>query len=250
MIEPLDETGNLRMGPDVWRSLAAVALILAVAPVIALAATWGYTAASGAGLAGVVRPGVLAERQALQSVVYFAALHGSVLVLTLLATARIDSARLGGLLGASMPAPRYAKAALLVVAGGSLWLGFLFWLMPGELVAETGDFARYVRSGWGALLFPVLTLLAPLAEEALFRGVLFRALGATVLGAFGAALASSALWAALHVGTSPLVRVHLVVAGMGLCWLVKRTGSLRLAIFVHVLFNSALGLFLVMSVPD
>lgn len=236
----------------IWRDLLAVLLILTVAPMVALAATWAYTAASGAGDAGVLRPGILAERLALQSVVYFAALHGAVLVLTLLA-AKALHADAGQRLGLSTPhlTPNgMLRAALLLLVPAALWLWCLARLMPEALAAEQGDFSRFVRSGEGALLFPVLTLLAPVAEEVLFRGFLLHVLQRTPFGFWGSAVLSSLLWAALHVGTSIWLRAHLVLAGIGLAWLVRRTGGLRLAIFLHVLFNTSLGLLLVLLAND
>lgn len=236
---------------EIWPRLAAVAAILAAAPVFALAATWAYTEASGASAAGVTAPGVLAERQALQSVVYFAALHGAVLALSLAAVRAFDGSIRK--LGLCAPAGRLRDdllAGMVLLTCSALWLAFLAWLMPEAVAAETGDFARYVRSGWGMLLFPVLTVLAPIAEEVMFRGFLFSALRSTYLGLWGGAVLSSLLWSSLHVGTSLLVRGHLAAAGIGLCWLVARTGGLRRAIFLHVIFNSALGLVLVLMVPD
>jgi membrane protease YdiL (CAAX protease family) len=117
-------------------------------------------------------------------------------------------------------------------------------LVPETLMAEIGDYPRLVRAGWGALLAPVLCLLAPVAEELLFRGLVFGALSRSRIGDIGAAVSSSAAWAALHTGHTPEARLQLFAAGLLLCWAVRRGGSVRVAIWCHVLFNTCLSLLL------
>ncbi len=227
--------------------VAAALAILAVAPVIALSAAWFYTHYSGAADAGVMKPGLIEHRQTVQTVIYFAALHCAVLGLGLAALALVPGERV-----ALSPSPGgmrdYVVATVALVTGGGLWLWALWLLAPDAVAAEVGDYPRLVRTGWGILLAPVLCLVAPAAEEVLFRGLLFRALAATPLRAPGAALLSSFTWAALHVDHSWLSRTHLFAAGLLLCWIVHRTGTLRVAIWCHVLFNLLLTLLLIATV--
>lgn len=81
-----------------------------------------------------------------------------------------------------------------------------------------------------AMLIPTICLLTPLAEEALFRGVLLRAAPAAV-----ALPASAALFALAH-GPDRFV-VPLVFVGFLLGALTLRTRSLLPAILLHTLFN-------------
>jgi membrane protease YdiL (CAAX protease family) len=230
--------------------VAAALAILAAGPLVALAATWLYTHASGAAEAGVLKPGVLEHHETMKTVIYFAALHGTVLVLGLAALAFTPGSDGLALL---MPPSGGTAAYLLptgnLVVGGALWLWLLWHVAPDAVAAEVGDYPRLVRSGWGVLMAPTLCLVAPLAEEVLFRGLLFVRLAATPLGAPGAAVLSSLAWAGLHVDHSWLSQAHLVVAGLLLCWLVERTRSLRVALWCHVLFNTLLTILLILAVP-
>ena len=89
-----------------------------------------------------------------------------------------------------------------------------------------------------ALLGVMVCVLAPLAEEFLFRGFCFTALRPT-LGVVGAAVAVGAGFGAIHIGsTPPILLPVLAMLGFLLCLLVWRTRSLYPAIGVHALNNS------------
>jgi membrane protease YdiL (CAAX protease family) len=85
-------------------------------------------------------------------------------------------------------------------------------------------------------------LLAPVAEELAFRGLLLRALMRR-LRFWPAALVSSALFAVLHAGgvshvaAIPLLVVVIFLFAVLQCLLVRRTGRLGPAIAVHALMN-------------
>ncbi|MFM7312909.1 MAG: lysostaphin resistance A-like protein [Cyanobium sp.] len=78
------------------------------------------------------------------------------------------------------------------------------------------------------------TVLAPLFEETLFRGVLLPVL-ARRLGPLPAVLASAALFALAHLSLSELV--PLLVLGSGLGWLRWRSGRLGASVLMHGLWN-------------
>lgn len=85
----------------------------------------------------------------------------------------------------------------------------------------------------------VLTaILAPIAEELLFRGLLLRAFAQTRLGFWGAAVVTSVLFALAHVATAdPLVLAPYLFTGMACACGLRCTGSLWGAIAVHCLKN-------------
>jgi membrane protease YdiL (CAAX protease family) len=90
----------------------------------------------------------------------------------------------------------------------------------------------------------VIGIGAPLSEELLFRGFLLSALAQTRLGFWGAAAISSALWTALHAGYSAVGILEVFVIGLFFSWLLWRTGSLRVPIFCHAVYNSLIVLAL------
>lgn len=88
------------------------------------------------------------------------------------------------------------------------------------------------------VLIVVVTILAPLMEEFVFRGYVFRALR-NRQGVWTAGTATGVLFAAMHIGWLPIaVLVPVVVFGLGLCLLYHWTGSLYPGIALHATFNS------------
>lgn len=86
--------------------------------------------------------------------------------------------------------------------------------------------------------------LAPLAEEMLFRGLVFRKVsefriaGGKPAGELAGALSSSIIFAALHASYGSLAELAVAFAiGMVFCWFVKRTKSLFPSILAHASFN-------------
>lgn len=79
-------------------------------------------------------------------------------------------------------------------------------------------------------------VLAPVAEEFIFRGVLYpviKQLGYPRLALFGV----SALFALIHLDAA--IALPLFVLALGLTWLYERTDTLLAPIAAHGLFNAA-----------
>ena len=141
-----------------------------------------------------------------------------------------------------LPRTSFVRTLLLVVngiafaIGGSILLG---WLLEkaGLSVQEQGTVLEVVeRSGGGisteAIVLAVSALfLAPLAEEWLFRGLLFRRVAAR--SGRGIAYAITALgFAALHV--NPTVIIIYAWLGLVFAAVYERTGWLGAAVAVHM----------------
>ncbi len=87
-------------------------------------------------------------------------------------------------------------------------------------------------------------LLVPVAEELLFRGILYptlKGLGWPRLAFWGTAI----LFGAVHL--TLMTFVPLTFLGLCLAWLYEKTGNLLASIFAHSLFNLANLLLLVLS---
>ena len=144
----------------------------------------------------------------------------------------------------------WAMAALIVV---------LLVVLPLNYLSETA----LQKIGWqpksqeavelllGAPLWPTgiylgifAVVLAPVAEEFIFRGVLFpfvKQLGWPKLAWFGV----SFLFALIH--GSMAIFIPLFVLALALTWLYEKTGSLLAPIVVHSLFNAANLVLLVLA---
>jgi hypothetical protein len=84
------------------------------------------------------------------------------------------------------------------------------------------------------LMAVIAAVAAPLAEEVLFRGIIFRALRIKT-GFVVAALISGALFGLIHM--EPFQAIQLSMLGVVLAWLYDRTGSLWPSIILHATNN-------------
>jgi membrane protease YdiL (CAAX protease family) len=124
-------------------------------------------------------------------------------------------------------------AALL--AAGMAFIWFVFQATGGAAVPY-----RLFANGATAtllLLWPVGVVVAPLSEELMFRGFLFRGWEKTWLGATGTILLTAAFWALLHTNKNWPGVAFTFIAGILLGWLRKRSGSTTLTILLHALVN-------------
>ncbi len=126
-----------------------------------------------------------------------------------------------------------------------------FWTVPlGLLAVYAVSFAHdllvhpeqqqivsgFPRNGAGVALFIlVAVIMAPLFEEIVFRGCLFRGF-ANSWGWVWGALASGAVFGIAHLQLD--VFLPLATLGFVLAWAYKQTGSLWTCITMHALFNT------------
>jgi membrane protease YdiL (CAAX protease family) len=115
--------------------------------------------------------------------------------------------------------------ALYAWAAGQVWEGLVPPPLPEQL-----EFAAPA-----GLVFALVVLTAPLAEELFFRGFVCAGL-ASRWGWGRAALASAVLFAASHGSLG--VAGPALLAGLVFAWLYRRTGSVWPAILAHTLQNA------------
>lgn len=111
-------------------------------------------------------------------------------------------------------------------------------LIPGAAGdGEPGGGLSLAEAGVNGLIFSVVSacIVAPIAEEILYRGVLFRSLG-NRLGILPSAILSSVIFASIHFyGLYGFASV--AVFGFACAMLYAATGSLVSVIFLHSLYN-------------
>jgi len=132
----------------------------------------------------------------------------------------------------------YLQAVLLMVALQVAVSIVQHSLIADDVFADLRPMVRLLGGEAWLLALLVVGIGAPLSEELLFRGFLLSALARSRLGFAGAALVTSAAWTALHAGYSTAGMVEVFLIGLFFSWLLWRTGSLRVAIFCHALYNS------------
>jgi membrane protease YdiL (CAAX protease family) len=133
--------------------------------------------------------------------------------------------------------PTLRQAALAVV-------GLLLGLATSDLLTyELGRpivppvMVEAYKSAWLPLLLLALLVLAPLGEEVLIRGFLYRGLAASWIGPGMAIGVCSLAWAAMHVQYDLYAMSLIFLIGLYLGTIRYLTGSLPLVMLLHFVAN-------------
>jgi len=94
------------------------------------------------------------------------------------------------------------------------------------------------RTAWLPALLLALVVLAPLGEETLFRGFLFKGIAASRAGPAVAILVSSVAWALLHVQYDWYGIVSIAVMGLYLGSVRYKTTSVLVTMLLHAVANA------------
>ncbi|MFM9943376.1 MAG: lysostaphin resistance A-like protein [Hyphomicrobiaceae bacterium] len=138
----------------------------------------------------------------------------------------------------------YLWAAIVMVPLLAVLNAAAYLLTPGDFLADFRQFLGAVRGNWPVVAALAIGVGAPLSEELLFRGYLLTSATATRIPFWPAAILVNAAWTALHIQYSIVGISEVFVIGLYLSWVTWRTGSLRVPLFCHALYNSSL--FLIM----
>jgi membrane protease YdiL (CAAX protease family) len=212
-----------------WMGLVGVAMGLAIPIVLGVIA--GIGVAISGGDAGDLPSGVLIALTFFQDLGFIAA------ALFVARMARRPSARDFGLV--TTPFWRAVGIVVGVYVGFYVVTGIWAALLnlddqsdlPDELGADTSTAALVA-------VIVLVCVMAPVAEEFLFRGLLFTSLRASA-GLWPAALVTGAVFGAIHAGSSPVgFLVPLAVLGLGLCLIYAWTRSLYPCVALHAINNA------------
>jgi membrane protease YdiL (CAAX protease family) len=116
---------------------------------------------------------------------------------------------------------------------------FSSWMTGRAIVPPfVTDTYRSARDSGTIWLFAIaLVVAAPLAEEIVFRGFMFRGLAVSRVGIAGAILIPSAIWSAIHVQYETFFIVQIFILGAVFGWLRWKSGSTSLTIVLHAIIN-------------
>lgn len=243
-------------GFQVWKGvLAGIALAVVI---VALATASGYVAADAFDIwsqIGEPRAFAAGETEALLTgrvAVSLFAFQIVTVVAVLLANARQRRMTGRPFLSFAMP-PGGIKtlglAAVALIAFATLFASIVFAFDPDALRHDLQPFSEMMKSRTWWLILIAAGIGAPLAEECLFRGLLFGVLRRSPFGFSGTALVTAVTWAALHANYSSYGLAVITLIGLYLAWLRERTGSLLTPIVCHGTYNSLIILLMVVS-PD
>jgi membrane protease YdiL (CAAX protease family) len=125
-----------------------------------------------------------------------------------------------------------------VLAGYPILGGMIHLLQSYGYQPETQKAVQFLATAprWQQAIIGVFAVVfAAIAEETLFRGILYR-LGETRIQRGIALITTSILFGAVHANAAAFV--PLTLFGAGLCWAYQRTGNLLTCIIAHATFNS------------
>ncbi len=132
------------------------------------------------------------------------------------------------------------------------WLGLLvvYFLAAAAfnmvMSVEPGEFVESIAGTQHLGLLVTMVVLAPVVEELVFRGYLYKAWRQSLLGRWGTLLLTSVLFALLHAGQyDPILLWQLTVIGLLLGFAREKTGSVYVPIALHSLNNLVSWFFIV-----
>jgi uncharacterized protein len=129
-----------------------------------------------------------------------------------------------------------ASIALILVASD-----LLSWLIGRELLppfmVRIYEDAR--NAGAMALLLIAVVVAAPIGEEIVFRGFLYRGWVGSRLGVAGTIVLTAAIWAGIHVQYDWLGMTQIFCLGLLFGWVRWRSGSTALTMLMHAATNVA-----------
>jgi membrane protease YdiL (CAAX protease family) len=115
------------------------------------------------------------------------------------------------------------------------------WLFVSDALGENPADEFLTTSYKTAEIVPLywftLTIMAPLFEEAFFRGFLFEGLRTSRLGAWGAMIATSLFWMMVHIQYDWYGLLTIAVLGLIIGTARLKTGSVAVSVVLHVTNN-------------
>ena len=141
--------------------------------------------------------------------------------------------------------------AALLGGEAALWYSMHDAETP-RLFADEHRAAASLPLAWtAAALWTALVLAAPLWEELVFRGFMFRGIEASRLGSGGAIVVTALVWSAAHFGQCDLIGLALTfITGLLLGAARAASGSVYVTIAMHSLWNLGVILLAVMRLAQ
>jgi uncharacterized protein len=154
---------------------------------------------------------------------------------------RRDVLRLGP---SSLSVAAGAAAIVAMFAVTSTYQAIRYYGFGHDIVADMRAMAPLFAGPIWPLSFLAVALLAPLAEEMLFRGFLMSAFRDTSAGFWASVAVSTTIWTALHVQYEAPALLLVALMGVMFSLMLRWSGSLRLPLLAHALNNTVACIYL------
>lgn len=181
--------------------------------------------------------------------VFLATFQTAALSLTLLASRLFGGSHIQ-LMGLLLPPA--GMASILKFVGGlmvlaAIYASVVFAVDHGALLGDVKPFATMMQSDTWWMVLMAAAIGAPLAEETLFRGLMYGVLRASPVGAIGGALVTALVWASVHAQYSVYGLGAIFLIGLYLAWVREKTGSIVAPILCHGVYNGMIVLALMLA---
>jgi membrane protease YdiL (CAAX protease family) len=162
-----------------------------------------------------------------------------VLIVMLAGAARLTGWPAAAYLGLTVPQRRDVIASIVALVAVMIVLEILTWLSGRASVTpfQTDAYRAAKTAGTLPVMWLAFVVAAPVGEEILFRGFVFRGWAASRLGAPGAIALTSLIFAAIHVQYDWFGIFQVLCLGMLFGWMRWRSGSTTLTILLHMAIN-------------
>jgi membrane protease YdiL (CAAX protease family) len=216
----------------VWATLGlgVIALLAGQLPGLAVAAWWfGATLAS---LPDLANDGVAA--------ILIICIATPVQVLLMLLMARWKDPNPAQYLGLALPRKSDVVVGVIAVLIFILVVDGLSWLLGRDIVSpfQLEIYRTASAAGYLPWLWLTVAVVAPIGEETLFRGFLFRGWHRTSSDARAVIIMTALLWAVIHLQYDLFFISQVFSYGLVLGWFRWVTGSTILTMLLHGLINS------------
>lgn len=176
------------------------------------------------------------DRTSVEAMAGQLAFYGVAISITLLVLAGGRSVRVSEL-GWRRPSVNWLLASVPLAVAGLAIAGILVGISGSLLRTSDNQQCQVVQQQYGhslLLALPVVCIAAPIVEETVFRGVIYRWLRGVLPLGYAMAL-SAAVFAVAHAIS--VLFLPLMGLGILLAWIYERSRSLWPGVLVHALFN-------------
>jgi uncharacterized protein len=214
-----------------WATLAWAFLAFTVGQAAALAIVMAWRPGALSSLIGSPYDGEL--------VTLFLFISTPITVAVLALAIRVARAGFLDYLALNWPQARYVTTGIVWLVGLIALGDALLYFSGRPLITpfQEQSYATAAAEGWLAALLAAAIIAAPVGEEIMFRGFLFRGWARADRSTWPAIVVISLLWAGLHVQYDWTGILQIFVIGLFLGWTRWRSGSTLLTFLLHALFN-------------
>jgi uncharacterized protein len=181
--------------------------------------------------------------------VFLATFQLVALCLTLLASRLFAGDRIQ-LMGLEMPRGgglAVAKFVAGLLALALVYASLVYAVDHGALLGDVKPFAAMMQSATWWMVLLAAAVGAPVAEETLFRGLVYGVLRESAVGKIGAAVVTAVVWASVHAQYSVYGLGAIFLIGLYLAWVREKTGSIIAPMLCHGVYNGSIVLALMLA---